>query len=308
MQPENSESSTFPYHSKSYHHTMSPALAYATVLLRHFERDDSGKKEDGGDKGNHKEQKDDGKGCKNDALNQDQAIALGVCAALAGIILAIAVIYLIDRFKRHGLEGFRWPPKLPKPYKSPGMVRTSSTRPLSAPGGESTATVAAAGLRHRNAVDDLPQRQGNREYRHQVETLQSEIKNCVENFFPGLHILSDSQEAELERLAGPAVTQAPSIADLSDSRPYTRHCALRSLIARMIFHRIDPRAQPQTPLLPPALFAVHQSLTKKPVANRHRRSQSLGTSMIPRPLYFCPETISNHDDLIQVTKATEKSL
>ena len=194
-------------------------------------------------------------------------VGIGLGAAIAGTILTtIAFAFWRHKASRRALAPEASTLRRPK---------SPSSRPRSVLA-DSASMGRHANSYGRNPVNDLPQRQGNSEYRQQLDLLQTGIKNCVESFFPSSrHVLGKAQKAEFARLPGPAVDGAPWIAALSDTRPYTRLCAIRSLVARMLLDRIDLRSSAEKPLLPPAILDAYQSLVN-PSQHRgdHRRPGS----------------------------------
>lgn len=116
-------------------------------------------------------------------------------------------------------------------------------------------------------LDHLPQGISDETFRQKLAKLSTDIKNCVDSFFNEEHILLDaSTEASFQSLAGPPIDGTSwSTVFLNDK---TRSCAIRLLIAQIIFKGMHPRHCADICLLPQELLAVHQIFQKAPDTTR----------------------------------------
>ena len=116
-------------------------------------------------------------------------------------------------------------------------------------------------------LDHLPQAISDETFRQKLGKLSTDIKNCVDNFFSEEHVLLDaSTEASLQSLAGPPIDGSSwSTAFLNDK---TRSCAIRLLIAQIIFNAMHPRHCTDICLLPQELLGIHRIFHKAPETTR----------------------------------------
>ncbi|KAI5457657.1 hypothetical protein BGZ63DRAFT_466926 [Mariannaea sp. PMI_226] len=162
------------------------------------------------------------------------AVGIGIGSAVAGGLITAAVFLFLRWRRRNRREHLETAPKHASEQKPESQTLGSG------------------------ALDTLPQPIPYSALIQDLSKLETAIKNFVDNFFHTQRASSDIREDPLIVLAGPAPDGVSWAARLL--HPETRLIGLRSLIARAVFKRIDPRFDPMDTLLPVHVAVVYSSI------------------------------------------------
>ncbi|KAL9026952.1 MAG: hypothetical protein Q9196_004460, partial [Gyalolechia fulgens] len=184
----------------------------------------------------------------SDAISPGAAAGIGIACAIAGALIAAAILALLFKRRRHRrpargdavqLDGFASLDKT-----------TVSSRDLPSP----------LGLIERS----LPQPVEDQALGGELSRLRTSIKNHVQSYYHTNSVVGSVDQAALGIIAaGNMPLIASTLASLL-SNPATRLTALRFCIAWVAISRIDPSCEPSRSFLPPEIAGCLVSIASAP--------------------------------------------